>query len=333
MTFRPPSTNMKSSPRTVLLLGAAILVTLSAWVLAFGGSPNPLRDAMAGRDWFTSIPFEEQTVGYVVIDTKITLSRDAHDADLLAIGDSSCQFGCVPEAFEREAGLRTVNLGTVGTAGPIAHAALLRAAFEAGSRPQAVLLWLHPSTLVDEASHDEYTAWLLRRLAGPDELGVSRVRAANDVVGGALRAEVIDFAGWKRTSIGTGLNPRVVRERLLETRGWFASPAQSSPRPHDIGELSDQTLAELEEVEILCRQYGADLYLYVMPRSTDLEVTPERWAVLRERIAGAVPTATVLPPRSESVDWRVMQSSAHYAADAARTHSTFVARELAALRR
>ncbi len=74
-------------------------------------------------------------------------SREAPRHDVLFMGDSLIKYGLIPRVFKKHSGLSAYNLGAARAPSSTSYF-LLRRAFEAGSRPTALILELKPGQLL-----------------------------------------------------------------------------------------------------------------------------------------------------------------------------------------
>jgi hypothetical protein len=85
------------------------------------------------------------------IQSREAAEREARDCSVLSFGTSQTKLGLYPAVVDRESGLRTYNLACCAGRPPGSYF-LLRRALNAGARPEAILLEVHPT----------YQAWSFR---------------------------------------------------------------------------------------------------------------------------------------------------------------------------
>jgi hypothetical protein len=110
----------------------------------------------------------------------VAARQDAPGCDVLCLGDSLAKHGLVPRVIEEGTGRRTHNLAVAAGPAPVTYA-LLRAAFDAGARPKAVVFDLKPGMLAGSPRH-AIRYW-------PQALGLA------DLLGLIVEAKGGSFAG------------------------------------------------------------------------------------------------------------------------------------------
>jgi hypothetical protein len=265
-------------------------VVCASLIAAFGLSEDGARRAWAGDDFTDGVPLHDHVNAWDLLDAKVDLARASDGVEVLAIGDSSCLAGFVPEVFEEETGLKALNLGTHGMAGMVGHMALLKEAYRSGCRARSVLLWIHPRTLrsseADVATMG-FSRWLDNRIHDTFDRGGFAARA-HDTWGGLLRFRLLQ----KRLRRRDVTRPdESTLDVIVANRGWL-------PRREPGGSLEDSavpshrdSLGHVERIATFCSERDIALSIVVMPLVDGSSAGPEYLAATAAALKRAAPEA------------------------------------------
>jgi hypothetical protein len=278
-----------------LLCVAAVLPVAAA---AFFAATHVL--AVRAWDHGEFIP-TDQFVESVVIAAMDYAISSTEANDVIAVGDSTCLFGFMPEVFTKRTGLRAHNLGLVGPLGVSAYRVCLERYLDHHPKPKLILLCVAPAPTGLSIPHGGPYEAMREQFFACYEKGHPSNWRREAMVG--VRALLPTAAG--NHAEGSRQTPAAVGDApALQTDRPRSQPADSQPRavrrPPLI--LDAETREELKR--LVCAAQGIPVAIAFTPVASPIENLPQLQVDLAEM--GFVTSAAVEHLYDPEMFWDVL---------------------------